>query len=752
MFSSLVNGFINSSVPKPPGHGVAVLPELMRAGQPWPMGAQVLSDGSGLALNVAVWAPDATRLEVCFFDVTGEHELARLPLPAFSDGVWHGRLGAEALDGLRAKVLLDSDRAIDSLVYGLRAYGPWEPARGHRFNPAKVLLDPYARELVGAYAGDLSLHLGHDASDPAHPDPRDNAASALKARVRLQVRSDLADPALRTGRSDGPRVPPELTVLCELHVKGASQRHAGVPDRLRGSYAGLARPELLAHYKRLGVTTLSLLPVHARADEARLQQLGLSNYWGYSSIAFLAPEPRYASRPDHAASEFRDMVDGLHREGFEVVLDVVYNHSAETDELGPTLSLRGLANARYYHLDDQTPRHYRNWSGCGNCLNLAEPRVVQLVIESLRHWVLEHGVDGFRFDLAPILARGRDGGFSVASGFFAALQADPVLSRVKLIAEPWDIGPGGYQLGAFPPGWLEWNDQFRDTMRSWWLRGAGDRGVFAHRFAASSTQFHHDGRSPLASVNFITAHDGFTLRDLVSYNHKHNDANGEHNRDGHHHNCSWNAGVEGDTDRAEVLALRARLQRALLATLLLAQGTPMLLGGDEIGHTQRGNNNAYCQDNEITWLDWAGADLTLAAYVARLLRLRRELPSLRITHWLRGLPDAQGRSDVTWWHPEGRVLAGGDWGDPHDRAMGVRLDAGGDAAAVLLLVNPGTRSQRFVLPPGPWQTLLCSCTPDGAPGPQHTPRVDPLNAPDGACEVECRSMRVLVQVATWPAA
>ncbi len=730
--------------------------DLLIAGQPWPMGAQVVPEGERLALNFAVWAPDAIRVEVCLFDASGQHERARLPLPACTDGVWHGRLTAAALDAARAVASHSNRDSTDSLVYGLRAFGPWEPARGHRFNPAKVLLDPYAREVVGAYAGDLSLHLGHDASDPAHPDPRDNAPQALKARVRLQPRRDVAADVAAARRCDGPRVPPELTVLCELHVKGASQRHDGVPESLRGTYAGLAQPELLAHYKRLGVTTLSLLPVHARADEARLQQLGLSNYWGYSSIAFLAPEPRYASQPAQAAHEFHEMVDGLHREGFEVVLDVVYNHSAETDELGPTLSLRGLANARYYHLDDQTPRHYRNWSGCGNCLNLAEPRVVQLVIESLRHWVIDHGVDGFRFDLAPILARGRDGGFSTASGFFAALQADPVLSRVKLIAEPWDIGPGGYQLGAFPPGWLEWNDQFRDTMRSWWLRGAGDRGVFAHRFAASSTQFHHDGRSPLASVNFITAHDGFTLRDLVSHNHKHNDANGEHNRDGHHHNCSWNCGVEGETDRADVLALRGRLQRALLATLLLAQGTPMLLGGDEIGHSQRGNNNAYCQDNETTWLDWARADQPLSDYVTRLLRLRRELPSLRITHWLRGLPDGHGRTDVTWWHPEGRVLAGGDWGDPHDRAMAIRLDAGGDAAPVLLLINPGTRSQRFVLPPGPWQTLLCSCTPDGAPGAQHTPRIDPLNAPDGACEVECRSMRLLVhqpvRVPTGPAA
>ena len=481
--------------------------------------------------------------------------------------------------------------------------------------------------------------------------------------------------------------------------------------------------------------------MHARADEARLQHLGLSNYWGYSSIGFFAPEPRYASQPTAAVDEFRQMVADLHAAGFEVVLDVVYNHSAETDTLGPTLSLRGLANGKYYHLDAAHGNAYRNWSGCGNCLDLSEPRVVQMVIGSLRHWVEQYGVDGFRFDLAPILGRGRDGHFSTSAGFFAALQSDPVLAGVKLIAEPWDIGPGGYQLGAFPAGWAEWNDQFRDTLRAWWLRGAGDRGVFAHRFAASSTQFHHDGRTPTASVNFITAHDGFTLRDLVSYDHKHNHANGEHNRDGHHHNSSWNCGVEGTSHDPAVLALRARLQRALLATLLLSQGTPMLLAGDEIGHSQHGNNNAYCQDNAITWLDWNSADTDLQACTARLLRLRRELPALRQDRWLTGTVDiTSGHADVLWWHPDGRELHGADWSDHADRALGIRLIAAAHPTqAALLLINPEAQSRTFTLPAGDWLPRFCSSQGDGAPLP-HTARPDLIDVPARCVQVWTRSL------------
>lgn len=717
----------------------------MTSGQPWPLGAHWLPRTGPAPLaepsvvQFAVWAPDATRVDLCLFNASGEHELLRVPLPTCTDGVWHGCLDVEA----QAPDCVQDDGTGDALVYGYRAFGPWAPLQGHRFNPAKVLLDPYAAELVGSYAGDLSLYVGHDvAHDPAEagaPDVRDNAALALKARVRRQAPAPLAPPV-------APRVARDEAVFYEVHVKGATRLHPDVPEALRGSYAGLAHPAMQAHLRALGVTTLSLLPVHARADEARLQGLGLSNYWGYSSIGFFAPEPRYASgRPGVSApAEFRQMVADLHAGGFEVVLDVVYNHTAETDELGPTLSLRGLANARYYHLEAAPPHRYVNWSGCGNCLNLAEPRVVQLVIDSLRHWVLAYGVDGFRFDLAPILARGRDGQFSRAAGFFAALQADPVLSRVKLIAEPWDIGPGGYQVGGFPPGWQEWNDQFRDTLRGWWLRCAGDRGVFAHRFAGSSTQFRHDGRAPTAGVNFITAHDGFTLRDLVSHNHKHNDANGEGNRDGHHHNISWNCGVEGETDQADVLALRARLQRALLASLVLAQGTPMLLAGDETGHSQRGNNNAYCQDNPLTWLDWPRADTALRDYTARLVGLRRAQPSLRIGQWLTGRADAHGRTDVLWWHPAGHPMEGGDWGDAQDRALGVRLEAADGATPALLLVNPHPRARRFLLPPGLWAPVLCSASADGQPESTLLPRSDDLVAPHGACSVPARAVLVLL--------
>lgn len=696
---------------------VSMQGQRLASGSPWPLGAEVVSQG----VNFAVWAPDATRLELCLFDPDGTQELARHDLPVCTDGVWHGLLiGAAA-----------------GLVYGLRAHGPWDLAQGHRFNPAKVLLDPWARAVVGRYGGtpdaDLGLYQGHSEADPTQPDTRDNAAVALKARM--------LPPAPVVNDAERPHHSADRTVLCELHVRSTTMRHPDIPAALRGSYAAMAHPAMLDHWRGLGVTSLSLLPVHARADEARLQQQGLSNHWGYSSIAFLAPEPRYWSGTPgtSAESECREMVRAAHAAGLEVVLDVVFNHTAETDEHGPTLSMRGLANARYYHLDPHgTGRRdqYVNWTGCGNCLNLAEPRVVELVLGSLRHWVQHYGVDGFRFDLAPVLARGRDGRFSADAGFFAALQSDPVLSRTKLIAEPWDIGSGGYQLGGFPPGWLEWNDQYRDTLRAWWLRGAGDRGVFAHRFAGSSAQFHHDRRQPTASVNFITAHDGFTLRDLVTYDHKHNHANGEHNRDGHHHNSSWNCGVEGETADPAVQALRRRLQRALLATLLLSQGTPMLLAGDELGHSQQGNNNAYCQDNAISWLDWPGRDGDLLATVQRLLALRRELPALRIGEWLRGAPDTTtGCTDVVWWHPDGRPLAGHDWAQQDDRALLVRLQAA-QGPAVLLAFNPQSQD-RPVSWPGPtaWKTVFDSRHPAGAPAAH----------PVGTALLPARSVLVLIE-------
>jgi glycogen debranching enzyme len=672
------------------------------AGMPWPLGASITAHG----VNFALWAPHAEAVTLCLFDAAGAVEAMRVALPACTDGVWHGLL---------------SD-AEPGLVYGYRVHGPWAPAHGQRFNPAKVLLDPYAREVVGRYGGsgvaDLALYRGDDPSNPAQPDPRDNATVALKARVTED------EPALEP--PPAPRVPMAHTVLYEVHVKGATMRHPAVPEALRGTYAGLAAPAFIEHLKQLGVTTLSLLPVHHRADEERLQRLGLANHWGYSSIGFFAPEPRYASDQASVRAEFRAMVQALHAAGLEVLLDVVFNHSAETDEVGPTLSFRGIANERYYHLDPQDRARYLNWSGCGNCLNLTEPRVVQLVIDSLRHWVQAFGVDGYRFDLAPILARGAHG-YARSAGFFAALQSDPVLSRVKLIAEPWDIGPGGYQLGAFPAGWAEWNDQYRDNVRSFWLEpnGPENRGSFVHRFAASSAQFRHDGRAPSASVNFITAHDGFTMRDLVSYNERHNEANGEHNRDGHGHNRSFNCGAEGETTNPAVLALRAGLQRALLATLLLSQGTPMLLAGDEIGNSQHGNNNAYCQDNSISWLDWPHADSDLSACVARLLALRRAQPSLRMADWLRdqGAPDTL---QAQWLAAGGEPLAGERWNDPNQRTLLILLSAPG-AASALLVLNPHHDAVPCTLPPGPWQPVFSSACARGEPPDMPWPQ--PLEAP-----------------------
>ncbi|MBO9515512.1 MAG: glycogen debranching protein GlgX [Variovorax sp.] len=643
----------------------------MRPGSPYPLGATPGPDG----VNFALVAPRATRVALCLFDETGRHERQRLELTARTDGVWHGAL----------------PQAGPGLVYGWRVDGPWAPHEGLRFNRAKVLLDPHARDVVGRYGGE-DLFLGHDAADPARPDGRDNASIALKARVVAPLPP--APPAT-------PRVAEGDRVIYELHVRGQTRRHPGVPPELRGTYAGLAEPVVLDHLQRLGVTTLNLMPVQFRADEARLFGLGLSNYWGYSPIGWFAPETRYWSgRPGTSpASEFRAMTDAIHARGMEVVVDVVFNHSAETDELGPTLSLRGIDNTLYYHLRPDDRALYQNWTGCGNCLNLAEPRVVQLVMDALRHWVTQLGVDGFRFDLAPVLERREGGEFDRRAPFLAAVAQDPVLARALLIAEPWDIGPGGYRLGEFPPGWLEWNDRFRDTQRGFWLHRSVGLGEFALRFTASSDVFQRDGRAPTASVNFITAHDGFTLRDLLSYNERHNLANGENNLDGHASNLSRNCGVEGDTDDPQVLAERDRLRRVLLAALLLSQGTPMLLAGDELGHTQNGNNNAYCQDNETTWLDWSGADASLGDYVSRLLALRREAAPLRSAQWWPD-PALLGATTLHWHTPEGRTMTLADWERRDRHALAILFEA--PASNWLLMLNAEAGEVAFQLPAGGW--------------------------------------------------
>jgi glycogen operon protein len=618
---------------------------MLGQGKAWPLGAT--PDAGGI--NFALVAPSANAVTLSLFD--GEEEVAQFPLPGFTNGVWHGYLPGHSV----------------GQIYAYRVDGPHAPQLGHRYNPDKLLLDPYAREIVGA--------------------------------CRARVTADMYDWA----GDEPPAHPIETSIIYEVHLKGLTARHPAVPESLRGSYAALVEPAVLDHLAGLGVTAVSLLPVHARADEPRLQELGLSNYWGYNTVGFFAPEARYWSgRPGTtAASELRDAIRALHRRGIEVLLDVVYNHTAEGDERGPTLSFRGIDNTLYYHLKPCAPAYYENWTGCGNTLNLEHPRVLQMVMDSLRYWVQAYHVDGFRFDLAPALAR-TAAGFARQGAFLSAIAQDPVLARVKLLAEPWDIGPGGYQLGNFLPGWSEWNDQYRDTMRAFWLGHSSSLGEFARRFSGSSDLFRRDGRAPSASVNFITAHDGFTLRDLTSYNDKRNWANGEENRDGHNHNRSWNCGVEGDSHDPHILQLRGRLQRALLATLMFSQGTPMLLGGDEIGHTQNGNNNAYCQDNVTTWFDWEQADLGLSGFVASLIALRKRYPALRHTLWFTGEQEADRDSDILWLGEHGQPLSEHEWQHGR-RRIAIRL---GGAEPCLLLVNAEGTDTRFQLPEGQWTALL----------------------------------------------
>jgi len=664
------------------------LKPVLLPGKPWPLGATL--DGQGI--NFAVFSAHAQGMDLCLFDDTGRHEVGRLALPAHTNDVWHGYLPG----------------ALPGMIYGLRAHGPWRPDRGHRFNPSKLLLDPYAREVVGHFEW-RDEHFGADRQHPLHLDTRDNAALALKARV-VHDRYDWEG-------DRPPAVPLPDTVLYELHVKGFSKLNPQVPEYLRGTYAGLAHAASVAHLKRLGVTSVSLLPVHQALDEERLAGMGLRNYWGYNTLAFFAPDPRLASGQSgvNVRNEFRCMVKTLHAQGIEVLLDVVLNHTAESDGGGPTMSFRGLDNASYYRHPPGSPAAFENHSGCGNTLDIRQPRVLQLVMDSLRYWTCEMHVDGFRFDLAPVLGRGDDG-FEPDGAFFNAVAQDPALSQVKMIAEPWDLGPGGYQVGAFPRGWLEWNDHFRDVMRGFWLQGthaARSRGDFALRLCASSDLYQVRRRAPAVSVNYVVSHDGFTLRDLVSYNERHNLANGEHNRDGHGHNLSNNCGVEGATDDPQVNALRARLQRALLATALLAQGTPMLCAGDELGHSQRGNNNPYCQDNDITWIDWKQADGDLIEFTAWVLSLRRQLLPLG-NHWYSGLTDTLGLHDLSWLQSDGQPLQGRAWSDTRERVLGCLIGQPGRARApLLLLVNPDGLDHDFLLPAGVWRAVLDTSHPRG---------------------------------------
>ena len=656
------------------------------AGRPWPMGAHW--DGSGV--NFAVFSANAQAIDLCLFDDTGKREIARVRLPGHSGDVWHGRV----------------EGASPGLVYGLRAHGPWRPDKGHRFNPTKLLLDPYAREIVGHFEW-ADEHFAADRVHPRQMDARDNGASALKARVTHD--------AFDWGDDRAPNTPLADTVLYEMHVKGFSKLNANVPEALRGSYAGLGHETSIAHLKRLGVTAVSLLPVHQHVDEERLVGMGLTNYWGYNTIGFFAPEPQLSCTPNDAAAtrdEFRGMVRALHAAGIEVILDVVFNHTAESDASGPQISFRGLDNASYYHLPSDAKHEYVNDTGCGNTVDLRHPRVLQWVMDSLRYWVTEMHVDGYRFDLATVLGRGDDG-FDRRAAFFAAVTQDPVLAPVKMIAEPWDLGPGGYQVGGFPNGWAEWNDKFRDDMRSFWLRYPSTRGGFAQRLCGSSDIYQARGRAPAESINYVISHDGFTLHDLLSYNERHNEANGEDNRDGTGNNLSFNGGIEGPSDDAAINTLRARLRRAVLATNLLAQGTPMLSAGDELGHTQGGNNNPYCQDGPVTWMDWSSADDDLIAFTSRVLALRR-LAQPFADRWYSGLTDPLGLHDLAWLARTGEPLQPEAWSAPDDRVLGCLIGEPGRAAApLLLMVNAQAIDSSFMLPAGVWEVLLDSTHPRG---------------------------------------
>ena len=667
-------------------------------GAPFPRGATFTGNG----VNFAVFSAHATCVEVCLYDESGEHEIARIPLPEYTDEVWHGYV-----EGLRP-----------GQRYGYRAHGPYQPELGHRFNPNKLLLDPYAKAYVGELKwGDelFGYTVGHPDADLSF-DERDSAPFMPKCVV-VESHFEWRHPA-------GLRVPWDRTVLYEAHVRGYTKRHPDVPEPLRGTFAGMAEAPVLKHIRELGVTSVELLPIQTFLNQPFLTAKGLTNYWGYDTIGFFSADARYFSRPE--VDEFKSMVDRFHEEGLEVILDVVYNHTPEGNELGPTISFKGLDNRSYYRLMPDEPRYYINDTGTGNTLNLSHPRVLQMVTDSLRYWVAEMHVDGFRFDLATILAR-EPHGFDEGGGFLDSCRQDPLLSSIKLIAEPWDCGPGGYQVGRFAPGWAEWNDGFRDDVRSFWRGEQDSTPALAKCLTASGDQFNHRGRRPWASINFLTAHDGFTLADLVSYNDKHNEANGEKNRDGNSDNRSWNCGTEGPSDAAEVLNLRARQQRNLLATLLLSQGTPMLLGGDEFGRTQQGNNNAYCQDNEISWVDWQALDAaarSLIRFTRQVTALRRQLPVLRRGRFLLGTwNEALRVKDVTWLGTDGEELQPEQWDDAGTLCFGMLLDGSapvsniqrpGRDASVLLVFNAWHEAVDVNLPVrgfGPWTRLIDTAVP-----------------------------------------
>jgi isoamylase len=670
-------------------------------GDPYPLGAT----WTGVGVNFALFSAHATKVELCLFD-SPNHEIARIALPEQTDMVWHGFL----------------PDARPNQLYAFRVYGPYEPAAGHRFNANKLVTDPYAKavartvrwadEMFGYRVGDPDADLSFD--------ERDNAAYAPLAAI--------VDPAFTWGSDRPPRTPWHNTVIYEMHVRGFSIRHPGVPEAHRGTYEALTSEAAISHLKNLGVTAVELMPVHHHAREPLLAAKGLTNYWGYNSFGYFAPERRLASSTSPAGSvrEFKRMVRALHAAGLEVILDVVYNHTAEGNHLGPTLSLKGIDNASYYRLVDDEPRYYMDFTGCGNTLNMRSPQVLQLIMDSLRYWVLEMHVDGFRFDLASALARELYDVDRLAS-FFDIIHQDPVVSQVKLIAEPWDLGQGGYQVGNFPVLWTEWNGRYRDTVRRFWRGDGGTVSELATRLAGSNDLYASSGRQPYASINFVTAHDGFTLADLVTYNEKHNEANLEDNRDGENNNLSWNCGVEGPTSDPAIFELRARQMRNFLATLLLSQGVPMISHGDEVARTQRGNNNAYCQDNEISWIDWdlTGEQKALCDFVRQLIHLRVTQPVLRRRKYFQGR-SLRGVKDLVWFAPDGREMTDDGWNADFVRSIGMllsgtaidELDERGapiTGDTLLILLNAHSDVVPFTMPSvnaaAQWQTLLDTFDP-----------------------------------------
>ncbi len=654
-------------------------------GIPYPLGATY--DGAGT--NFSLFSGIAEKVELCLFDSQGRE--TRVELPEVTGHCWHGYFpGVEPCQH-----------------YGFRVHGPWQPEAGHRCNPAKLLMDPYAKAVDGQIQWDEALFPYNFSQGPDSRNDRDSAP--------FMPRSVVHEPSFDWGGDQLLRRPWHETVIYETHVKGFTIRHPDIPEKIRGTYAGMGHPAAIEHLQKLGITAVEIMPVHYFIHDKHLVDKGLRNYWGYNSIGFFAPHSEYASgnKPGAVVAEFKQMVKNLHQAGLEVILDVVYNHTGEGNHLGPVLSFKGIDNAYYYRTMADDPRYYMDYTGTGNSLNMRHPHVLQLLMDSLRYWVMEMHVDGFRFDLASTLARELHD-VDKLSSFFDLIQQDPVISQVKLIAEPWDVGEGGYQVGNFPPVWSEWNGKYRDCVRDFWAGRDQTLGEFAYRLTGSPDLYADDSRQPFASINFVTAHDGFTLRDLVSYDHKHNEANGEDNNDGHNDEGSWNCGVEGPTDDQEVLALRARQQRNFLATLILSQGVPMLLGGDEMGRTQQGNNNAYCQDNEISWYDWDNADRDLLAFTGKLISYFHEHPVFRRRRWFHGR-EIHGLeiTDIAWFNHLGEQMSEEDWGQDFAKSLGVYLNGGaipnpnpkGEPVtddSFYLIFNAHYEELNFTLPPDTW--------------------------------------------------